>query len=195
MALSAVYEIAPGMRLELQGRNFSRYLPEDVARRLAWISDAEDFYGKGPGLAELGSINHAMASQLLDDFFDRVEEAGEPAPPGTGTTPRNAATFRFTHAEIIIPFASILGLDGVQVQASRDGLYRYEGNPWRGESVAPYAANIQWDAWRNAAGMTLIRMLYNERETPFKRECDHARLAPGSPFYEFRKPKACYGRG
>ena len=186
LALYAVYEIAPGLRREPGARDFARYLPEDAARLMAWANDAEDFYVKGPGIAEDRPVNHAMARGLLEDFFRQALAAAD------GGERAGMASFRFTHAEIIIPLASALGLDAWDVPVPRAQLYRYETNPWRGEQVSGYAANVQWDIWRDASGTTLVRMLYNERQTAFKRACDGARQAPGSFFYDLRRLHACY---
>jgi hypothetical protein len=54
------------------------------------------------------------------------------------------------------------------------------------------AANLQWDVYQNAAGNTLVRMLYNERESDFKAACDYARIAPSSHFYDYKQLKRCY---
>ncbi|MDT9001035.1 histidine-type phosphatase [Paucibacter sp. APW11] len=190
MALSAAYEIAPGLRQELGGHDFRAYLPEDAAKLLAWANDAEDFYVKGPGIAEHGTVNHAMAGQLIDEMFAQVLKAAQ----ATDTAGRDLASFRFSHAEILIPLASALELPGMHVQLPAVQLYRYDNNPWRGERVAPYSANLQWDAWRERkTGKIWLRMLHNERQTAFKPACDAARLRPGSFFYELTQLRACYG--
>ncbi|MDQ9832911.1 hypothetical protein RFY41_07675, partial [Acinetobacter soli] len=36
------------------------------------------------------------------------------------------------------------------------------------------------------------KMLYNEKETLFKSNCDYARYAPNSYFYDYLKLKQCY---
>ena len=100
---------------------------------------------------------------------------------------------RFAHAEIVIPFASKLGMKNVLAQVPLASLYSYENNPWRGDYVSPMAANIQWDVVRNASGALLVKMLFNEKETDFKADCDGARYAAGSHYYDYTKLKACYG--
>jgi len=181
MALSALYEIAPGLKNEL-GRDFRPYLPEEQARLIAWANDAEDFYAKGPGFIEDAPVSYQMAQGLLADFFDEAEQGGK----------RHRASFRFSHAEIIIPMATLLGLPGSEQPLREGQTFSYASNPWRGRDVAPYAANIQWDTVRNAEGRLLVRMLYNERETDFKPACDGARFAAGSHFYEVRALRRCY---
>jgi hypothetical protein len=58
--------------------------------------------------------------------------------------------------------------------------------------VAPYAANVQWDSYRNADGRVLVRMLYNEKEADFKPACDGARFNAGSHFYDLALLRRCY---
>ena len=133
-------------------------------------------------------VTYKMAQALEDDFFNEVDAIAH------GDL-SHAAKLRFTHAEIIVPFASILGLKGVFAPVPKASTYSYDTNPWRGELVSPMAANVQWDVARDASGTLLVKMLYNERETDFKAACDSARFAPGSHFYAYDKLKACYGHG
>ncbi|MEQ4563325.1 MAG: histidine-type phosphatase, partial [Acinetobacter sp.] len=70
--------------------------------------------------------------------------------------------------------------------------YSYSNSAWRGEDISPMAANMQWDIYQNAQGYTLVKMLYNEKETLFKSNCDYARYAPNSYFYDYLKLKQCY---
>jgi hypothetical protein len=184
MALSALYEIAPGLQREL-GKDFNAYIPDAEAELLARANDAEDFYTKGPAGVENGAATYAMAGQLLADFFDAAQAAD-------GT---RRATFRFAHAETIVPFASLLGMPGSFKQVAAGQRYSYETNPWRGREVAPYAANVQWDSYRNADGRVLVRMLYNEKEADFKPACDGARFDAGSHFYDLALLRRCYYPG
>ncbi len=58
--------------------------------------------------------------------------------------------------------------------------YNYSTSTWRGEVVSPMAANVQWDIYQNNQGNTLVKMLYNEKETLFKSACNYARYTPTS---------------
>jgi hypothetical protein len=180
-----LYVIAPAMKNEVNV-DFTRYIPADLARPLAYQQDVQDFYQMGPGIQEANPVTYKPAQALEDDFFSEVDALA------TGDL-SHGAKLRFTHAEIIVPFASLLGLEGVFAPVPKANTYSYESNPWRGELVSPMAANIQWDVFRNASGAVLVKMLYNERETDFKAACNGARHAAGSHFYEFAKLKACYG--
>lgn len=187
LTLYGLYAIAPGLRTETQGVDFARYLPAADAQLFASLDDADDFYTKGPGILETGAKNYQMAQVLLDDFFSEVDAiaAGDLS---------HGAKLRFTHAEMVIPFVSILGLENLFTPVRDADIYSYDTNPWRGEDVAPMAANIQWDVYRNAAGVVLVKMLRNEKEQDFKRDCDSARIGPASLYYDFSDLKACYGR-
>jgi len=180
-----LYAIAPAMKAEANV-DFTTYLPEDQARYFAYMQDASDFYKMGPSITEKGSVTWKMAQILEDDFFNEVDAIAS----GKLT---NVAKLRFAHAEIVIPFASKMGLKNVLQQQALSTMYTYDNNPWRGEYVSPMAANMQWDVVRNSAGTVLVKMLYNEKETDFKAACDGARYAAGSHYYDYTKLKACYG--
>lgn len=183
MNLYAVYSSVPA--LQKNGTfNFGPYLEHDTALWLAYLSDAEDFYQKGPSFKGQ-DITYKMAQVLEDDFFNSLEDVA------VGKR-KEAARLRFTHAEIIIPLAALMELPGSEKPADPDQPYRYQNNPWRGAAVSPMAANIQWDAYRNASGQVLVRMLYNERETRFKAAC-HS-LTPNSFFYDLNELRRCYAK-
>ena len=212
MDLYNLYIIAADMQEENIGShtfNFDHYfesIDPTEGKTFAWILDAEDFYEKGPSYAGQNET-YRIAQPLLDDFFASIDErvAG-------GTT---AATFRFAHAETIMPFAALIGAPGSTQQApavvepqSVDDVYNYNKNEWRGESVTPMAANIQWDvATRDGidpktgkAYTPLIRMLYNEEEVAFGGTNTLTRglssctpVAEGSTWYKESELKSCLG--
>jgi hypothetical protein len=179
-----LYVIAPAMADELGG-DLTAYFPGDSAKLFAYLQDAQDFYQMGPSIAERAPVTYQMAAALEDDFFGEVDAiaAGDLS---------HGAKLRFTHAEIIVPFAAILGLSFTPVPQAET--YDYATNPWRGELVAPLAANIQWDIYRDAAGRVLVKMLYNEQEIDFKPACESARFTYRSHFYDYAKLKTCYSR-
>ena len=212
MDLYNLYIIAADMQEENTGDHtfdFDQYfadVPAEEGDVFAWILDMEDFYEKGPSYAGQDET-YRIAQPLLDDFFASIDErvAG-------GDT---AATFRFAHAETIMPFAALIGAPGSTQQApavvepqSVDDVYNYNNNEWRGETVTPMAANIQWDvATRDGidpktgkAYTPLIRMLYNEEEVAFGGTNALARglssctpVAEGSTWYKESELKSCLG--
>lgn len=185
MALSDVYEIAPGLQHEL-GFNFDGYIRENEAKILAEANDAEDFYTRGPGIAEDPPVNANMAEGLLKDLFEQIHQTNS-SPFGKG------ATLRFTHAEVLVSFASILQIPKLTQALPFAENYSHANSAWRGALIAPYSANVQWDAFKNTEGSLIVRMLYNEKETRFKSQCDAAKIHPKSFYYKYEALKACYG--
>lgn len=184
-AVYNLYAIAPAMSQESpggKGWGMDRYISRTDASWFGYLGDAEDFYEKGPGFKD-SDITYKMANVLLDDFFKKAESAG------TGTL---GAELRFTHAEEIIPLAALMGLPGSTVAATPGTPYTYKNNPWRGASVSPLGANIQWDVYAKG-DQYLVRMLYNEKEVPFKAGCTPVKK--GSTFYELDELERCFGRG
>ncbi|WP_334052806.1 histidine-type phosphatase [Burkholderia cepacia] len=178
-------QVAPAMTAETGGVTMEKYIGAEHAQYLAYLQDAEDYYQKGPGIQEANPITYRMAKVLQDDFFGEVDAIAR------GDLTR-AAKLRFTHAEIMIPFASIMNLKNVFVPTPQAQTYTYANNPWRGDQVSPMAANMQWDVYRNGSRL-IVKMLYNERETDFQTACDGAKLTPGSHFYDYAGLKQCYG--
>lgn len=196
MNLYNLYIIAADMQNENTGDHtfdFNQYFQGEYAqdaKLFAWALDAEDFYEKGPSYAGQ-SETYSIAQPLLDDFFDAIDER-----VNGGST---VATFRFAHAETMMPFAALLGLPGStqQAPASTTDVYTYDNNEWRGESVTPMATNVQWDVYAKqgedpatgSAYTPIVRMLYNENEIAFRSECTP--IADGSTWYKLTELKSC----
>ncbi|MDN7615616.1 histidine-type phosphatase [Burkholderia cepacia] len=178
-------QVAPAMTAETGGVTMEKYIGAEQAQYLAYLQDAEDYYQKGPGIQEANPVTYRMAKVLQDDFFGEVDAIAR------GDLTR-VAKLRFTHAEIMIPFASIMNLKNVFAATPQAQTYTYANNPWRGDQVSPMAANMQWDVYRNGSRL-IVKMLYNERETDFQAACDGAKLKPGSHFYDYAGLKRCYG--
>lgn len=183
LALYALHCAAADMQAELPV-DFTRYLLPAQADVFAYVNDAEDFYKKGPGITEQDGVTYRMAQTLKDDFMQEVDAIA-------GGNLAHRATLRFAHAETIIPFAALLRIPGMAESLPMASLYTYENSAWRGAAVAPMAANVQWDVYRDARGAVVLRMLYNERETDFMAACDAARVAPRSHFYVWATLKSC----
>lgn len=185
-AVYNLYAIAPAMSQEIpdgKGWGMERFVSRSDAAWFGYLSDAEDFYEKGPGFAG-SDITYKMADVLLDDFFRQAEAKR------AGTSDLGAE-LRFSHAEEIIPLAALMGLPGSTEQAAPEKAYTYAGNSWRGADVSPLGANIQWDVFAKG-DRYLVRMLYNEKETPFRAGCRP--VAEGSAFYDLDELERCFGR-
>lgn len=188
LMLYNLFIIGPGMIREAQAQGapweLEQFITPEESAWFSYLSDAEDFYEKGPSLASQRAT-YAVAQPLLDGLFDEVqtqvvEGAGE-----------HVAKLRFAHAETVIPLAALMQLEGSRQSAQPGVLMSQANNEWRGGWVSPYAANIQWDVYRNDAGRVLVKMLYNEKELAFKAGCSP--IAVGSFFYDFGELKRCYG--
>ncbi|MER5542935.1 histidine-type phosphatase [Streptomyces sp. NPDC002589] len=187
-AVYNLYAIAPAMSEESpdpdgRGWDMDRFISRSDAAWFGYLGDAQDFYEKGPGFAG-SDITYKMADVLLADFFRQVEAKR------AGTSDLGAE-LRFTHAEEIIPLAALMHLPGSTNPATPGEPYAYADNPWRGASVAPLGADIQWDVYEKD-GRYLVRMLYNERETPFRTGCHP--IGKGSTFYDLTELERCFGR-
>ncbi len=159
-----------------------RYLTPEQEIWFGYLDDVDSFYENGPGF--LGNdITYAMAGVLLDDMFTQAQAVAD------GTS-QLIAVLRFTHAEEVFPMATLLGVPGSTVQQPVGDEYTYANNPFRGANLAPMAANIQWDMFSNGHAY-LVRMLYNEKQIPFKAGCTP--IAPGSYYYSLTELETCYG--
>lgn len=200
MDLYNLYIIAADMSNENNSAHsfdFNSYFAghEDDAAWFAYILDSEDFYEKGPSYTGQSST-YSIAQPLLDDFFSSIDKRAQ----GDSTV----ATFRFAHAETIMPFAALLKLPGSTTQApavenpqSENDVFNYANNDWRGESVTPMAANVQWDVYSKSgtdpdtskAYTPIVRMLYNEQEIQFNASCTP--IAASSTWYKESELKRC----
>lgn len=183
LLLYALYCAAADMQAELHA-DFTRFVLPAQAAVFAYVNDAQDFYKKGPGITEQDGVTFRMAQTLMDDFVQEVDAAA-------GATGTHRAALRFAHAETVIPFAALMQIAGMSTPLPMLSLYTYANSAWRGATVAPMAANVQWDVYRNSGGTVVLRMLYNERETDFAPACDAARLTPRSHFYAWPGLKTC----
>ncbi|MCI1832808.1 MAG: histidine acid phosphatase [Bifidobacterium sp.] len=200
MDLYNLYIIAADMTNENSGSHrfdFQRYFTghEQDARWFSYVLDSQDFYEKGPGRAGQEET-YSIAKPLLDDFFRSIDRRA-----AGGNV---VATFRFAHAETMMPFAALLKLPGSTRQApdvedpkGPDDVFSYDNNPWRGSEVTPMAANVQWDVVSRSgvdpatgsAYTPLVRMLYNEREIAFNSSC--TAVAAGFMWYKESELKRC----
>jgi hypothetical protein len=169
---------------------------EDDADWLGYLLDVGDFYEKGPGFA--GHTDSFQDAQpLLDDFFKAIDDrvAGG----------KVVATYRFGHAETVVPFAALLRLPGYTKQApdiedpkSLSDMYNYDAFDFRSATSGPMAVNVQWDVVAKpgtdpATGQAytpLVRVLFSEIEVPvYPGQCTP--IAAGSPWYKLTELKRC----
>lgn len=183
-----LYIIAPALEDEAakpkEGWIFDQYMDDSDGPTFAYLLDVEDYYEKGPAIAG-ETVAYDNYAPLLNHMISSVQERAQ-----GGTI---AAEYRFGHAETIIPLAALLKLPGSEKGVPADEVMTYENSQWRGDKVAPMGANIQWDAFQNDEGVTLVRMLYNEAEIPFHDGC--MPVADNSHFYTIEELADCLPLG
>lgn len=183
-----LYIISPAMEDEpakpAEGWIFDQYMNDEDGKQLAYLLDVESFYENGPGI-EGQTTSYDIYEPLLDEMIQGVQDRA-----AGGTT---AAEYRFGHAETIMPLAALLKLPGSEKGVPADQVMDYSNSTWRGDKVAPMGSNIQWDAFQNEQGVTLVRMLYNEAEIPFHDGCQP--VADNSVFYTLDELAACLPLG
>ncbi|AJI79495.1 histidine phosphatase family protein [Corynebacterium singulare] len=183
-----LYIIAPALAHEEQtpseGWIFDQYMDNASSPTFAYLLDVEDYYQKGPAI-EGQTVAYDNYEPLLEEMIQGVKDRAEGGDV--------AAEYRFGHAETIIPLAALLKLPGSEKGTPADELYTWENSEWRGDKVAPMGANIQWDAFQNERGETLVRMLYNEKEIAFHDGCEP--IETGSTFYTIDELSDCLPLG
>jgi hypothetical protein len=174
-----LYSIAPSMQGETTV-TFARYVPIADAKVMAAVKDAQNFYRYGPGVTgETSSFRQARP--VLEDFFGQLDAriAGG----------RTAAVFRVGHGETTMPFAALIKAPGSESQVSKTKTYSWSSNPWRGHVAGRMSGNLEWAAYRNDAGRTLVTMRYNEQPVKFRSACKASTLDPY--FYKVAELKSC----
>lgn len=96
----------------------------------------------------------AIAWPLLSEFIHSADEVIK----GKSDT---RANFRFAHAETVIPFVALMGIEGTDVKVVvPDSVSKY----WKDYEIAPMAANVQWIFDHDKAREIWVKFLLNEKE-------------------------------
>lgn len=96
----------------------------------------------------------AIAWPLLSEFIHSADEVIK----GKSDT---RANFRFAHAETVIPFVALMGIEGTDVKVVvPDSVSKY----WKDYEIAPMAANVQWVFYRDKNCQVWVKILLNEQE-------------------------------
>jgi hypothetical protein len=159
-----------------QSLNFRLAFTLQQLQWFAFINGAEDFLEKGAGRDTAG-IQATVAAPLLADFINTTSEVVE-------HTKQTDAILRFTHAEAISPFATLLGIPQASVPAA--SIYQYNKH-WSPEAIIPLSANIQWIVYSNGADY-LVKVLLNEKEAALPVATKNA------PYYRWEEVRRYYLR-
>jgi multiple inositol-polyphosphate phosphatase/2,3-bisphosphoglycerate 3-phosphatase len=154
-----LYSVQFSIPMEMQEKGYTRdsidfsiVLDKRAQQWLDFKNGAADFLEKGPGTDTLG-IQVRVAAPLLVDFINSTDSAIQ-------FPDRLDANLRFTHAEAISPFATLLGIPAASVPST--SVYTYNRH-WKAASIIPLSANIQWIIYSNGKEQ-LVKVLLNEKE-------------------------------
>ena len=126
-----------------------------TTNNLQWldlVNNAEDFYKKGPA-EDTSGIQVTIAAPLLVNFINTTDSI-------VNGTKYSDAVLRFTHAEAISPFTTLLGIP--EANAESRSVYGYQ-HGWQASQIIPLSANIQWILYTNSRHY-LLKVLLNEKE-------------------------------
>lgn len=126
---------------------------------LGKIDNAEDFFAKGPA-TDVNGIQVKIALPLLADFINTTDEYIN--------TQAVTAQLRFSHAETISPYASLLGFVPAATTISPKKINDI-GKVWNAGKIIPLSSNIQWVLYKKQGSENyLIKFLLNEKEVAVK---------------------------
>ena len=120
----------------------------------------------------------AIAWPLLSEFIHSADEVIK----GKSDT---RANFRFAHAETVIPFVSLMGIEKTDVQVCRpDSVSVY----WKDYEISPMAANVQWLFYRDRDQRIWVKILLNEEAAalPISTSC--------FPYYSWEKTRIFFNQ-
>jgi hypothetical protein len=176
-ALYGLYTISTNLVHEADF-DLGRFLPAQYLGWIAMIDDADSYYGRGPGFAGR-DITYRAADALFADML--AQAMADP--------PEVLATFRFTHAQVMMPVATWLRLQHALPGTEPERLNHYDTHAWRSAEIAPMSANLLWEIWHNEDDQRLVRMLHNETQVRFPAPCKSH--SPNSYFYRLEEVRRC----
>ena len=146
-----------------------RFFTDEELFALAADQSDRFFAQNGPSLLYADST----ALQGIRLLRDVVEKADAALAPGSA----RAADLRFTHDTAILPFATLLGFDGMDVRLPQTTAHE----SWYLADWIPMGANLQLVFYRKKAqDDILVKLLFNEQERTFS-----ALQAVQGPYYRW----------
>lgn len=169
----ATREIKQACHCTLENNIGNAFSIEDL-QWLDLVNNAEDFYAKGPAEDAMG-IQVTIAAPLLVHFINTTDSVIN------GSKQANAV-LRFTHAEAISPFATLLGIP--EASAESQSAYAFQKN-WQASHIIPLSANIQWILYKNEKHYS-VKFLLNEKEVKLPVETS------SFPYYDWQTVREYY---
>lgn len=120
----------------------------------------------------------AIAWPLLSEFIRSAQEV-------ISGKSDYQANFRFAHAETVIPFVSLMGIEKTDVQVCQpDSVSVY----WKDYEISPMAANVQWLFYRDRDQRIWVKILLNEEAValPISTSC--------FPYYSWEKTRIFFNQ-
>lgn len=161
--------ICQDLQYELDGLDMYHWLTPEEIEALGMYTNDRTYSSFGNTLEYGDNITWA-AKDLVKDIVDRSDRA-----LAEGTT---AADLRFGHDSGILPLAGLMGLEGVS-DRWRIGEAHLHYPVWKN---IPMGSNLQMVFYRNRKGETLVKILYNEKETLIP-----ALTAAEGPYYRWEE--------
>ncbi len=132
-------------------------------------------YMKTANSPEIGYSTLSSMIPLLKHFIEEADKALAEGKP--------AADLRFGHDSYLVPFVSLLGLNGYdRVESDPQKV----DNVWQDYAVAPMAGNVQMVLYGNGTDDVLVKILHNEVESTIPVKTDIF------PYYHWADVKAYY---
>jgi len=158
--------------------NISLYdmFTEEEIYALWQVQNLNQYLRKGPSGTN-GNIAITIAKPMLQNFLETSQYAIKDGNISTN--------LRFAHAEGVIPFAALMGIENAsKIEPNPDKVYQ----AWNDFKVAPMGANIQWIFYKNGQEDIIVKILLNEQEVRIPVKSDIA------PYYKWEDVLKYYNK-
>ena len=204
--LSKIYEIGNSLQgsPEIQFSFDDLWTEDELFAR--WRAQNAWWYsvlGNNPFGKKEGLENARPLLKNVLEMADKVIDA-DTAKAKTGKQP--AATLRFGHDTMVLPFAVLLQMEngtrntGIEI-AEMEGLHKV----WRDYEICPMAANVQLVFYKSSkkGSPILVKVMLNETEQKLPVKCDPQGPAassgtlqncPAAPYYRWDDFREFYGK-
>jgi hypothetical protein len=164
------------MKIKINPDSIAQFFTCAELKAIGKIDRAEDYFLKGPGSNNTG-IQVNIAVPLLVDFINTTDDFV--------LQKNEKSQFRFSHAETVAPFATLLQLEGAYKMAKNKE--QFNDKVWNASKVIPLSANIQWLMYKDDQGNYQLKFLLNEKEVHIE-----GLLTNNFPFYSWTDVRAFY---